>query len=223
MIDIASVSLAQPLDTIADELGRSFGEYGFAVVRDHGIPQDLIDRAEAASRPSSRCPTRSSAPTRSPAAAARAATRPSAPRRPRTPRCSISRSSGTSAAPCPKATRSASSWPRMWPAEVEGFRETMSALFAAFETTGARVLEAIALHLGRPRDFFAASIEDGNSVMRLLHYPPLGEGAPEGRSAPPGTRTSTPSRCSSGPRRPGSSCSPSRASGTRSRCPRARW
>ena len=43
MTDIASVSLAQPLETIADELGRSFAEYGFAVVRDHGIPQDLID------------------------------------------------------------------------------------------------------------------------------------------------------------------------------------
>ena len=47
MMNIASVSLAQPLETIADELGRSFGEYGFAVVRDHGIPQDLIDEAEA--------------------------------------------------------------------------------------------------------------------------------------------------------------------------------
>ena len=56
----------------------------------------------------------------------------------------------------------------------------MSALFAAFEVAGGRVLEAIALHLGRPRNFFAASVEDGNSVMRLLHYPPLGEGAPEG-------------------------------------------
>ena len=50
MINIASVSLAQPLETIADELGRSFGEYGFAVVRDHGIPQDLIDEAEAVSK-----------------------------------------------------------------------------------------------------------------------------------------------------------------------------
>ncbi len=37
--DIAVVSLAQPLDSIAAELGRSFEEYGFAVVRDHGIPQ----------------------------------------------------------------------------------------------------------------------------------------------------------------------------------------
>jgi isopenicillin N synthase-like dioxygenase len=31
----------------------------------------------------------------------------------------------------------------------------------------------IALHLGLPRDWFAATVEDGNSVMRLLHYPPL--------------------------------------------------
>ena len=50
MINIASVSLTQPLETIADELGRSFGEYGFAVVRDHGIPQSLIAEAEAVSK-----------------------------------------------------------------------------------------------------------------------------------------------------------------------------
>ena len=50
MTTIASVSLASPLETIADELGRSFGENGFAVVRDHGIPQDLIDEAEAVSK-----------------------------------------------------------------------------------------------------------------------------------------------------------------------------
>jgi isopenicillin N synthase-like dioxygenase len=38
------------------------------------------------------------------------------------------------------------------------------------------VLEGIALHLGLPRQFFAPTVEDGNSVMRLLRYPPL-EGA----------------------------------------------
>ena len=50
MTDIASVSFAKPLDEIADELGRSFAEFGFAVVRDHGIPQELIDRAETKSK-----------------------------------------------------------------------------------------------------------------------------------------------------------------------------
>ena len=33
-------------ERFSDELGRSFEEYGFAVIADHGIPQALIDRAE---------------------------------------------------------------------------------------------------------------------------------------------------------------------------------
>lgn len=70
--------------------------------------------------------------------------------------------------------------PNVWPDEIEGFKDTFSTLFAAFETAGGRVLEAIALHLGLDRDFFAPTVEDGNSVMRLLHYPPLGPDAPEG-------------------------------------------
>src|SRR3546814_11435180 len=43
-----------------------------------------------------------------------------------------------------------------------------------------RVREAIALHLGLERDFFTDTVRDGNSVMRLLHYPPLSPDAPEG-------------------------------------------
>ena len=46
---IASVSL-KDADTdpqgFADKLGRSFEEFGFAIIADHGIPQDLIERAE---------------------------------------------------------------------------------------------------------------------------------------------------------------------------------
>ncbi len=37
-------------------------------------------------------------------------------------------------------------------------------------------LRAIALHLGQAEDFFVPTVADGNSVMRLLRYPPI-EGA----------------------------------------------
>jgi len=50
MTEIASVSIARPLGEVAEELGRSFEEYGFAVIRDHGIPQELIERAEVMSK-----------------------------------------------------------------------------------------------------------------------------------------------------------------------------
>jgi isopenicillin N synthase-like dioxygenase len=181
MIDIATVSLAQPLETIADELGRSFAEYGFAVVRDHGIPQELIDSAEAASRAFFALPE---AVKRSYWIKGGGGARGYTP-------------FGTEKARDAEVFDLKEFWhvgrdlppghplshympPNIWPAEIEGFKPAMTALFAAFETTGARVLEAIALHLGRPRDFFAASIAEGNSVMRLLHYPPLGADAPEG-------------------------------------------
>ncbi|HEU4499997.1 MAG TPA: 2-oxoglutarate and iron-dependent oxygenase domain-containing protein, partial [Sphingomicrobium sp.] len=47
--NIASVSLKdadKDPEGFAQELGNSFVEYGFAIVRDHGIPEDLIHRAE---------------------------------------------------------------------------------------------------------------------------------------------------------------------------------
>ena len=61
----------------------------------------------------------------------------------------------------------------VWPAEVLEFQETLAALFAAFDVAGGRLLSAIALHLGLEPDWFDAPVRDGNSVLRLLHYPPI--------------------------------------------------
>ena len=47
---VASVSLndaARDPEWFSDAVGVSFEEYGFAIIRDHGISQDLIDDAEA--------------------------------------------------------------------------------------------------------------------------------------------------------------------------------
>src|SRR5918999_4207076 len=46
---IASVSLEEAErnpDRFADRIGHSFEEYGFAIIADHGIPDELIHRAE---------------------------------------------------------------------------------------------------------------------------------------------------------------------------------
>ena len=64
--------------------------------------------------------------------------------------------------------------PNIWPDDVlPQFRPAMQALFAALETAGLRVLKAIAVHIGRPADFFQDPVEEGNSILRLLHYPPV--------------------------------------------------
>ena len=178
---IASVSLAQPLDSIADDLGRSFAEYGFAVVRDHGIPADLIERAEEKSKEFFALPD---------ATKRRYKIEGGGGARGYTP-------FGTEKAKDAEIFDLKEFWhvgrtldaghdlaefmaPNVWPSEVDGFEDTFEALYAAFEQAGARVLEAIALHLGLDRNFFNPTVQDGNSVMRLLHYPPLGPEAPEG-------------------------------------------
>lgn len=63
--------------------------------------------------------------------------------------------------------------PNTWPTRPEGFRQTFTALFAEFDRIGATILSRIAVHLGLAADWFDPAIEDGNSVLRLLHYPPV--------------------------------------------------
>lgn len=68
--------------------------------------------------------------------------------------------------------------PNVWPDEPDGFRETFVELFAAFDTAGDRLLSAIARHLGLAPEWFDRAVGDGNSVLRLLHYPPIPADAP---------------------------------------------
>ena len=67
-------------------------------------------------------------------------------------------------------------------AEVSGFRETFLELFAAFDAAGLRILEAIARYLGLAPDYFDDTVADGNSVLRLLHYPPTPGDGPNVRA-----------------------------------------
>ena len=71
----------------------------------------------------------------------------------------------------------------VWPQEVAGFHEHVAWLYQALDAMGRRVLEAIAAYLGLPRGFFDATVSEGNSVLRLLHYPPARFDGPHIRAA----------------------------------------
>ena len=62
--------------------------------------------------------------------------------------------------------------PNIWPDEIPGFRSHILDLYGAMERLGARILGAIAPHLGLAADAFENAIAEGDSVLRLLHYPP---------------------------------------------------
>jgi len=63
--------------------------------------------------------------------------------------------------------------PNLWPEEVPGFKQHGYGLFEALDSLGSRVLKALALHIGQPEDYFADKTDQGNSILRPIHYPPI--------------------------------------------------
>ena len=61
----------------------------------------------------------------------------------------------------------------IWPTQPEGFPETFRTLFSEMDRVGRTILSRIALHLGLTSDWFDPVVDMGNSVLRLLHYPPV--------------------------------------------------
>lgn len=180
---IASVSLRdadRDPQGFANELGRSFVDYGFAVIRDHGIPQDLIDLAEQKSKQFFALPEE---------VKKKYFIEGQGGARGYTP-------FGIETAKGHKASDLKEFWhvgrelsaghkfessmpPNVWPSEVPGFKDVFLKLYEAFDQAGLKVLRAIARFLKVDEDYFTDTVRDGNSVMRLLHYPaqtePTGE------------------------------------------------
>jgi isopenicillin N synthase-like dioxygenase len=63
----------------------------------------------------------------------------------------------------------------VWPKEVPAFREHTQALYDALDGAARKMLEALADYFGVAKDTFSAMAKDGNSILRVIHYPPLRE------------------------------------------------
>jgi isopenicillin N synthase-like dioxygenase len=57
--------------------------------------------------------------------------------------------------------------------EIPEFHETGRMLYRAFESSGRLLLRAIAIYLGLHEDYFEPQIRNGNSILRAIHYPPI--------------------------------------------------
>tara|TARA_B100000963_G_scaffold41735_1_gene31045 strand:- start:705 stop:1661 length:957 start_codon:yes stop_codon:yes gene_type:complete len=69
----------------------------------------------------------------------------------------------------------------VWPsAHVEGFQSVTEALFDGMENLAQHLLSACSLYLGKPRDWLPEMSNEGNTIMRMIHYPPLNDSMPEG-------------------------------------------
>ena len=180
--DIASVSLTEAdrdPDAFAEKLGKSFEEYGFAIIADHGIPDELIQRAEEKSRQFFALPE---------GAKRKYHLEGQGGARGYTP-FGIETAKGATAHDLKEFWHVGRELPaghrfrdhmsdNVWPSEVDSFKATFLEMFETFDRTGLKVLKAIARFLDIDEGYFVDTVRDGNSVLRLLHYPPIeGEAA----------------------------------------------
>jgi len=158
----------------AAALGGSFERFGFAIVADHGIPLDLIDRAWAETAALFALPDAEKRDYHVPGGGGARGYTPF--------KTEIAK--GASAVDLKEFWHVGRELPaghrfegqmavNVWPNRPEGFRDTFVELFAAFDAAGDRLLSGIARHLGLAPDWFDPAVKDGNSVLRLLHYPPI--------------------------------------------------
>lgn len=175
LAEIPVLSLTRDGADLPTRIGQSFRTFGFAMIRDHGIDQALIDRAWAKTEAFFALPVQTK---RQYFDATIHGARGYTPFRTEVAKGAKEKDLKEFwhvGRDLPAESPLAGSMPpNVWPEEVEGFRETFTELYAQFDKAGARVLSAIAVDLGLNADWFDPAIRDGNSVLRLLHYPPVG-------------------------------------------------
>ena len=65
----------------------------------------------------------------------------------------------------------------IWPDDtVPEFRPVFEKLYSQLEKAGIQMMEALSYPLQVEKDFFTKMVVEGNSILRLLHYPPIPEG-----------------------------------------------
>lgn len=60
-----------------------------------------------------------------------------------------------------------------FPTEVPDFAEVFEHLFEALDAFSQDLLRAVAAYLDLPQEFFVERVRGGNSLLRVIHYPPI--------------------------------------------------
>jgi len=156
------------------DLGAAYENYGFVIITDHGIPQPLIDRFLSLYKTFFSWPETDKR---------RYHIQGGGGARGYTP-FGIETAKGSSHFDLKEFWHVGRELPvghpyrhymadNVWITEIPEFKDTCIEMFETFDRTGRRLLSAIARVLALAPDFFEDKVQLGNSVLRVIHYPPM--------------------------------------------------
>ena len=161
-------------DAFVAELGAAYREFGFCCISGHGIPRKLVDGAYDVFQRFFALPAETKMKYHVPGGGGARGYTPFKVETAKDSRFPDLKEFWHVGREIPRDSTFADVMPpNLWPAEVPEFREYGYGLYEALDQLGTRVLRALALHIDLPEDYFEDKTEQGNSILRPIHYPPI--------------------------------------------------
>ena len=163
----------------SDQLGASFARYGFAVVADHGLDEARITAALDDAKAFFALPEDVKRRYHQPGTGGARGLTP----------FGVEAAKGAATVDLKEFWHVGRELPEghpyrqymrdnVWPTEIEGFRQHLYGMFEDLDALGRKILRAIARYLKLDDGYFDDKVELGNSVLRMLRYPPVPADAP---------------------------------------------
>jgi len=163
----------------SDELGASFQRYGFGVVSDHGLDEAVIVGAIDDAKAFFALPEDVKRAYHQPGTGGARGLTPFGTEAARDAMAVDLKEFWHTGRELPEGHRYRTYMrDNLWPTEIPGFRAHLYGMFEALDALGRKILRAIARSIDLGDDFFEDKVDLGNSVLRMLHYPPVPADAP---------------------------------------------
>jgi len=163
-------------DAFIAELGAAYRQFGFCCISGHGIARELVDGAYQAFEQFFALPAETKMKYHVPGSGGARGYTPFKVETAKDSRYPDLKEFWHIGREIPRDSKFADVMPpNRWPAEVLQFKPCGYGLYEALDQLGTRVLRALALHIGMPERYFDDKTDQGNSILRPIHYPPITE------------------------------------------------
>jgi len=163
-------------DAFVAELGAAYRQFGFCCISGHGIPRELIDGAYQAFEQFFALPAETKMKYHVPGSGGARGYTPFKVETAKDSRFPDLKEFWHVGREIPRDSKFADVMPpNLWPEEVPQFKSCGYGLYEALDQLGTRVLRGLALHIGLPEHYFGDKTDQGNSILRPIHYPPITE------------------------------------------------
>ena len=157
-----------------EKLGKAFEEVGFVAVRNHGIPDELIDKLYNNVQQFFSLPSEKKKGFEIPELAGQRGYTSFGKEHAKGSDAPDLKEFFQYGQIVPVDHELKSEYPdNVKVADVKEFDKTFFSAYRAFESSGKFLLQAIALYLGLDENYFDDFVEEGNSIVRAIHYPPI--------------------------------------------------